>query len=143
MTYNLSNELDLARFKVRASTLIKKGAAVELTEKAFRTLSQNSYLHLIIGVVAMETGTTLEYCKQVYFKKLVNPAFFVIEKRDPIAGQVEILRSITELSKEEISMAIDRFKRWANENGIMLPDPGDEERLKLIEIELSKLKNYL
>ena len=143
MTYDLSKELDRQRFQARAAILTKRGAAVELSEKSHRSRNQNNYLHLLIGVVAMETGTSLPYCKEVYFKRLVNPAFFVFEKADPLAGKIEVVRSSAELSKEEMTMAIDRFKRWAAENGIYLPDPEDEARLRDIALEMDKLKTYL
>lgn len=70
MLYNLSIPLDRERFAARANALLQKGSVVELTEKTLRTHNQNSYLHLIIGVVAMEVGVTLEYAKKEYFKKL-------------------------------------------------------------------------
>lgn len=143
MQYNLSSELDKQRFITRADSLIKKGAIIELVERAQRTKLQNNYLHLILGVVAMETGNTIEYTKQEYFKRLVNGPIFVQEKEDRFLGKVTILRSSTDLTKEEMSTAIDRFQRWAAENGIYIPDPADEARLRDIEIEMGRLRAYL
>lgn len=143
MQYVLSSELDKQRFITRADSLIKKGAIVELTEKAQRTKLQNNYLHLIIGVVAMETGNTIEYTKQEYFKRLVNAPIFAQEKEDRFLGKVTVLRSSADLSKEEMRTAIDRFQRWAAENGIYIPEPADVERLREIEIEMGRLRAYL
>lgn len=143
MQYVLSSELDKQRFITRADSLIKKGAIVELTEKAQRTKLQNNYLHLIIGVVAMETGNTIEYTKQEYFKRLVNTPIFAQEKEDRFLGKVTVLRSSADLSKEEMRTAIDRFQRWAAENGIYIPEPADVERLREIEIEMGRLRAYL
>lgn len=143
MTYNLANELDRARFTTRADALAKKGAVVELTEKVKRTTSQNAYLHLLIGVVALETGNGLDYCKEVYFKRIANAQLFLRTKQDPLAGSVEVLRSSSDLSKEEMTLAIDRFKRWAAENGMYMPEPGDEARLRDIQIELERASRYL
>lgn len=143
MQYVLSSELDKQRFITRADSLIKKGAIVELTEKAQRTKLQNNYLHLIIGVVAMETGNTIEYTKQEYFKRLVNAPIFAQEKEDRFLGKVTVLRSSANLSKEEMRTAIDRFQRWAAENGIYIPEPADVERLREIEIEMGRLRAYL
>lgn len=143
MQYVLSSELDKQRFITRADSLIKKGAIVELTEKAQRTKLQNNYLHLIIGVVAMETGNTIEYTKQEYFKRLVNAPIFAQEKEDRFLGKVTVLRSSADLSKEEMRTAIDRFHRWAAENGIYIPEPADVERLREIEIEMGRLRAYL
>ena len=69
MQYNLATELDQERFVNRANLLLQKGVVVELTEKTFRSPNQNRYLHLLIGVIAMDTGVGLDYAKREYFKK--------------------------------------------------------------------------
>lgn len=143
MQYDLSTKLDRERFSVKCRTLLDKGAVVELTEKSFRTTRQNSYLHLLIGVVAMETGNTLDYAKEMYFKRLCNPDIFVLETEDRYAGKVETLRSSADITKEEMSMAIDRFRRWGAENGIYMPSPEDSERLRDIQIEMGRQRQYL
>ena len=143
MQYNLATDLDQERFVNRANALLQKGVIVELTEKTFRSPNQNRYLHLLIGVVAMDTGVGLEYAKREYFKKLVNKDLFVIKKSDRFAGEIEDLRSSADLTIEEMSMAIDRFKRWGYENGFYMPSPEDTDRLRDIEIEMGRLKMYL
>ena len=143
MQYNLATDLDQERFVNRANALLQKGVVVELTEKTFRSPNQNRYLHLLIGVVAMDTGVGLEYAKREYFKKLVNKDLFVIKKSDRFAGEIEDLRSSADLTIEEMSMAIDRFKRWGYENGFYMPSPEDTDRLRDIEIEMGRLKMYL
>lgn len=143
MLFDLRKEIDRQRFAARAKEMLRREAVVELTEKRQRTLSQNAYLHLIIGVVAMETGTALDYAKEVYFKRLCNRDLFIVAKTDRLAGEVEVLRSSADLTKEEMSLAIDRFKRWAAENGMYLPEPGDEALLREIEIEMGRMKGYL
>ena len=64
MTYDFKIELDLLKADARWEALKRKGAVVELIERKTRTPRQNNYLHLIIGVVAMETGNTLAYAKE-------------------------------------------------------------------------------
>lgn len=143
MQYNLATDLDQERFVNRANLLLQKGVVVELTEKTFRSPNQNRYVHLLIGIVAMDTGVGLEYAKREYFKRLVNKDLFVVKKTDRYAGEVEDLRSSADLTIEEMSMAIDRFKRWGAENGFYMPSPEDTERLRDIEIEMGRLKIYL
>lgn len=143
MQYNLATELDQERFVNRANALLQKGVVVELTEKTFRSPNQNRYLHLLIGVVAMDTGVGLEYAKREYFKRLVNKDLFVIKKSDKFAGEIEDLRSSADLTVEEMSMAIDRFKIWGAENGFYMPNPEDTSLLREIEIEMGRLKMYL
>jgi DNA topoisomerase IB len=143
MTYDLTSTLDRERFATRVSYLLDKGAAVELTEKVQRSLSQNNYLHAIIGAVAMETGNTLADAKHHYFKCLVNPDIFVRTKVDSLGNKVETVRSTSELSHEEMSLALDRLHRWASGQGIYLPRPEDTDLLRQVEIELGRMKQYL
>ena len=143
MQYDLTIQLQRHLFEARCKALLEKGCVVNLSEKTFRSRNQNSYLHLLLGVVAMETGNTLDYCKEWYFKRLCNKDLFVATRQDRFAGQVEVVRSTADLTKEEMSMAIDRFQRWGNENGIYMPNPGDESLLREIEIEMGRIKSYL
>jgi len=143
MKYNLATELDRQRFVARARALLDKQGFVELKDCAQRTLNQNSYLHLLLGVVALDTGNDLAYVKTWYFKRLVNPDLFIVKRRDKYCGEVETERSTTELTKEETSIAIDRFKRWGNENGFYMPEPGDEQLCRLIEIEMGRQQKWL
>ena len=143
MVYDLSSDFQRKAFLARVDNLIEKGAVVELTEKAFRSPNQNRYLHLLIGVVAIETGNTLEDAKKWYFKETCNPDLFHVQHRDKMGNCIDHIRSTAELSKEEMSMAIDRFKRWGAENGIYMPNPDDASLLKAIEIEMGRMKSYL
>ena len=143
MVYDLSSDFQRKEFLARLDNLMGKGAVVELTEKAFRSPNQNRYLHLLIGVVAIETGNTLEDAKKWYFKETCNPDLFHVQHRDKMGNCIDHIRSTAELTKEEMSTAIDRFKRWGAENGIYLPNPDDASLLKAIEIEMGRMKSYL
>lgn len=143
MQYNLANKLDTLRLQERLKHLSAKGAVVELTEKAFKTPNQNRYAHLLMGVVAMEVGEPVEYVKETYYKRLCNRDIFVVDKADRYAGQVETLRSITDLSKEEMSTSIDRFIKWGREQGWVMPSPTDESLLRELEIMMGRYKQYL
>lgn len=143
MLYDLTSEMQRKSFLARVDNLMEKGAVVELTEKAFRSPNQNRYLHLLIGVVAIETGNTLEDAKKWYFKETCNSDLFHVQHRDKMGNYIDHIRSTAELTKEEMSMAIDRFKRWGAENGIYMPNPEDIHLLKEIEIEMGRMKLYL
>lgn len=143
MQYNLNTSLDREKFVTRVKSLLDRRCVVDLTEKAYRTHNQNSYLHLLLGVVAMETGNTLEDVKRIYFKEICNPAIFRTRRTDRLGNTIEHLKSSADLNKEEMSIAIDRFKRWGAENGIFMPNPGDTELLREIEIEMGRNRQYL
>ena len=143
MLYDLSSEFQRKAFLARVDNLMEKGAVVEMTEKTFRSPNQNRYLHLLIGIVAIETGNTLEDAKKWYFKETCNPDLFHVQHRDKMGNCIDHIRSTAELTKEEMSTAIDRFKRWGAENGIYMPNPDDASLLKAIEIEMGRMKPYL
>lgn len=143
MLYNLQDELSRKRFASKVRTLWEKGTIVELTDKHRRSLRQNAYLHCCIGAVALETGNSLEVIKQEIYKRRVNPDLFVEEKDDPVLGRITVLRSSRDLDKEEMSLSIDRFRRFAEENGIYIPEPGDEELLAQLEYEIDKARKYM
>lgn len=143
MQYDLSNQLQRQSFISRCKMLLDKGGVADLTEKTFRSRSQNNYLHLLIGVVAMETGNTLADAKEHYFKEVCNPDLFHRQHFDRLGNCIDTIRSTADLTQEEMSMAIDRFKRWGAENGIYMPAPGDESLLREIAIEMGRNKAYL
>ena len=143
MTYNLANEFQRKAFLARCEDCLDKSMVVELTAKTFRSRNQNSYLHLLIGVVAMETGNTLEDAKRWYFKETCNPDLFHRQHFDKLGNCIDSIRSTADLTKEEMSMAIDRFKRWGSQNGIYMPNPGDESLLREIALEMGRNRAYL
>lgn len=143
MIYNLSLPLDRERFASRANAQLRKGSVVELTEKTLRTQRQNNYLHLLLGVIAMDVGVRLQVAKEAYFKRLINHDIFVRKVHDKFLGEREDIRSSRDLSVEEMTIAIDRLRRWGAENGYYLPSPEDEARLRDIEIEMGRMRQYL
>lgn len=144
MKYDLSNDLQRGQFNVRVASLLKKGGVVELKDCKARSLRQNSYLHVALGYFAAQTGETLEYVKQYYYKRLVNPDIFRRERDDKFLGHIEVWRSSASLTQEEMSLSIDRFRNWsASEAGIYIPSPDDARLVQLMEIEIEKYKEYL
>ena len=146
MIYDLNTDIDRARFERRVVTLKDKCALVELSEKKpRRTHPQNSYLHLLLGEFAMQTGNTLEWVKQEYFKRHCNAELFVRRRTDDLTHkEVEVLRSSRDLDTGEMTTAIDRFKQWAAvECGIDLPDAEDREWLGYIEREMQHQREWL
>ncbi len=140
MLFDLKNPSQREKFLEKVDKLISQDAYVELTNKNQRSNSQNRYLHLIIGHFALETGYAPDYVKQRFFKKDANAEIFV-EEVDGKLGKVRQLRSSADLSTDEMSKAIERFKNWSSATaGIHLPDANEHEFLKHIEIELSR--NY-
>ena len=133
------------QFKLRSAKLAESGKIVELTEKKpVRTDSQNRYLHIALGYFACETGNTLEWVKQQYFKKLVNPDIFIREKTDKYLGRIKVLRNSADLDTAEMTTAIERWRNWAStEAGVYIPSPDEGNLIQLAQMEIDRARNYI
>lgn len=146
MLFDLSNDLHAENFKKRCNMLYRKKCVVELTEKKQqRTLSQNAYLHAALGYFGLQVGYTIEEVKAWYFKETCNPEMFVRTKTDAITGeQRKTLRSSSDLTTEEMTVAIERFRNWsADKAGIYIPSPEEHRLVTQMEIEVQRAKTYL
>ena len=144
MLYDLKNPLDRERFKRRCNALFQKQGIVELSERVKRSNQSNRYLHLLLGYLAMETGNSLDYAKEIFYKRAANAEIFVREKEDDLIGKTEYLRSSAELTQEEFSLSVDRFRDWSSQvAGIYLPSPNEEQFLESIEYEMSRQQRWM
>lgn len=146
MLYDLDNPLQAENFKRRCNQLYKKRCIVELTErKPRRSDSQNRYLHAALGYFGLQYGYRAEQVKQWYFKELCNPDIFVREITDKVTGEKRMsLRSSAELTTEEMTTAIERFRNWASaEAGIYIPSPEEHRMVEMMEIEVQRGKMFL
>jgi len=142
MIYDPKNPLHQKQAIEKLNYFISKEKRFELKAKNDkRSISQNSYLHLILSWFGVETGYTLEEVKQEIFKKHVNANLFY---DGDIKGIITVSRwrSTADLDTAEMTLAIDRFRDFSSkELGIYLPEPKDIALLEEIENELSKNKN--
>lgn len=145
MIYDTSNPLDKANFLLRAKKLADSGRIIEMSEKKpRRSLPQNKYLHVILAYFGTQTGNTLEWVKQQYYKKLVNPDLFIREKEDKYLGKIKVLRSSADLDTAEMSLSIERFRNWAaQEAGIYIPSADEAILIQQMEIEIERNKEFL
>lgn len=143
--YDLSNPLDKANFILRANKLAEGEKIVELKEKKpRRTLNQNSYLHICLSYFASQTGNRMEWVKQQYFKKTVNPSIFIRQKEDKLIGTTSYLRSSADLDTEEMTTAVERFRNWASmEAGIYIPSPEEHLLVSQMETEIERNKEFI
>lgn len=138
MIYNLAIEFDRERFKKRVNALFVKKGMVELQDVSRRTYKQNSYLHLIISYFASQIGEKADVVKQVIYKQIVNKELFV-RYRD----NIPYLRSIRDLTSDEINTSIARFKTYCSENGVYIADEREDEYIRCMMYEVEKVKQYL
>jgi hypothetical protein len=140
MLYNLANPLQAESFKLRCKRLIEAKCAVELKSKKVRTLASNRYLHVTISYVAGFLGETTDYVKRNYFKLCANRDLFLRTRHDNIVGrEVQYLRSSSQLTTEEMSIAIDRWRDFSAQTiGLYIPSPEERELVFQMEIEVGR-----
>ena len=137
MNYNLANPDEVKAARNRLSYLVRKKGRVQLKQIiAKRTLSQNSYLHLILQAFGANFGYTLEESKLVY--KQVNSALYYYDKK----GRT-FIKSSADLDKEQMAQSIDKFMEKSKEAGYALPLATDQEWLLQIENEIERNRRYL
>lgn len=128
MKYQLSKTDQAKEAREELFRLTALDKTVELKEiKPRRTIPQNSYYHLLLGIFGLEVGYTVEEAK-VLHKREVSSQIFVYEKNGK-----KFLRSSADLTTKEMTDAIEQFKKYAAENGIDLPDAIDNEKLMYYE----------
>lgn len=144
MIYNLSDPLDLQAFARKAEHLKLTQAMAELTEKRPRSMAQNAYCHLAIAYFALQVGLTAAEVKDAYFKAHCSPDIFVRTHPDPVLGGTRrFLRSTASLSREELSLAIDRFLRFAAAHGVYVATPDEYVALLHMQRDVSRHQAWL
>ena len=143
MIFSAEIELDVARARERFEWFLRNKKRFELKEKKNkRSISQNSYLHLILTWFGVEFGYTLSEVKQEIFKKEVNSDIFYNGAKEGIVT-IEQWRSTADLDTGELTLAIDRFRDFSSKHGCYLPEPTDLIMIQQLENELSKHSNKL
>lgn len=145
MIYNLKNPSDVSQFREYGEHLIEKGCVVELKEKKRqRSLSQNSYLHLLLGYFASEFGLSLEEVKFDVFKKTVNKEIFGRERVNKRGKSITYMRSTRDLDTGEMTTAIERFRNYSVAvAGLYLPAPNEEAALIEAQRQVALYEDYL
>jgi hypothetical protein len=132
MIYDLSSQIDRKRAEKRFVQLMGEEVKIELKKKQKRSIRQNSYLHLLIGYFAIETGYTTVEAKQIY--KNCSPEIFEYENKG-----VNFIRSSADLSTTDMSKSIDKFRDMSSsEAGVYLPEANEDKFLDEIEAELQR-----
>jgi hypothetical protein len=146
MVYKLKNDFDKKNFITKVKVLIEQQKEVELNViNQKKSVSTNSYFHLIVGWFALEYGETREHVKQEMIKKEICPETFVFDYTNRKTGELsKRYRSFATLNQEESNYVIDKFRNYSSKvAGIYLPDKSDLINLHQIDIELKKNKQYL
>lgn len=145
MIFNTKNPYEQEGIREYVEKLIESGSIVEIKKKSpKRSLSQNSYLHLLISYFACETGYSSDEVKFDCFKKECNYEIFkeiVVNKK---GQEITRMRSSSELSTAEMTTAIERFRNFAMAKaGVYLPSPNEDQFLIYIQQEIERNKEFI
>lgn len=144
MIYDLKNPFDREKYEEYSENLIKQRAIVELKRKRpNRSLSQNSYLHVILSYFGCEYGCSMDEVKVDFFKRLCNKELFERIITNKQNKQIKILRSSADLDSQEMTTAIERFRNWSASEGIYLPSPDEDQFLIHVQKEIERNKEFI
>ncbi len=143
MRYDTADPLKVPNARRYFERLIDKGAVIEIKECRKRSLRQNGYLFVTIEYWGTQVGYSAVEAESVY--KWVNRDVYFTTKK--IGGiEVPYIRHTYELSKEEMSMSIDRWRNWAAANDacpVYIPSPEEKRLVELMELEVEKNRAFL
>jgi hypothetical protein len=100
-----------------------------------RSLSQNNYLHLILTAFGDHFGYELEEAKAVY--KYINADIYRHKKKD---FPYPFWRSSADLTKDEMTASIDKFRLVSAQHGCELPLAIDQDWLRRIENDHERMR---
>lgn len=145
MLFNLQNPYEHERFKAYVNKLFRDRSVVEVKKKSpRRTLSQNSYLHLLIGYFASQYGCSADEVKIDYYKRTCNRDLFERRATNRQGREITYLRSSADLTTAEMALSIDRFRDWsASVAGIYLPSAGEQEMLLYARQEVERAREFV
>lgn len=145
MVYDLSNPYEVDKLKDRVQEMITARRVCELKARnPQRTLNQNNYLHVILGYFASEFGYTLDEVKVDVFKRTCNAELFVRQTTNKRGQTVIRLRSSADLTTEEMTTAIDRFRNYsASVCQLYIPDADEHKALVWAQKQVDNYKQYM
>lgn len=142
--YDPSNEKEYQRALNKLNHARDNKIWIELTEKEEKSVSQNNYLHLCLAHYAAECGyQTIQYVKDNILKVEVCPDIFLFGYIDKFGKRITDKRSVSSLTKEEVSIVLDRWIRYCEEIcEIQMPNP-DDYRVRMWLTKQYKQKGLL
>lgn len=147
MLFNLKNPFEVQKFDDYCKKLKKQESIVEIKKKyPLRSLAQNKYFHVILTYWASVYGCNLDEAKVRFFKEVVNPDIFWSEYTNKRGIKVKRLRSSSELTTTEMTLAIERFRNWSQCNEelpLYLPAPHEDEALVYALQEIERNKEFI
>jgi len=131
MIFDFNSDFDAIKARKRLEYLIQKKAVINLSEKKKkRTIRQNAYMHVCLGLFCMETGYTMKEAKELFSYQLPDLMRYT-------KNEFTFQRSTSELDTSEMSILIDNIRETAlDQLGLYIPT-SEEYLANQVEIEKS------
>jgi len=88
--------------------------------KSSRSAQQNRLFHMWVGIIARDTGNSVNGIKMYFSREFLKPE--IVEVKGEIT---EVIRSTTTLKVDEMTEYLKQIDAFASEHGIYLPHPED------------------
>ena len=137
MRYNLKDIVQQTDFDIRCKQLKEQGKEVELVSKQKkRTISLNSFLHVVITLFAINFGYSIEEAKTL----LKRMCFFMVYEKKGI----KFLKRTRDLDNLECSKFVEWIRNYSAKNGYYILDAEEyKKKSYAIDSEINKHKEYL
>ena len=90
-----------------------------------KTLNQNNYIWLVFTIIAFDTGNQAKDIYEYYLER------FPTYKEIQLFGNSESVRlTLSQFTKEQASVFIDRIVTDARQEGFVIPDLGEKEAIE-------------
>lgn len=100
-------------------------------KKAIRSLKANAYYHVILNIIAIDTGHTHEQLHEICKKKFNGDIIHL-----PKGGMEQVGKTTTNMDTAEFTGYVNRVKQWAqDEFGITIPEPSRLDERTIAEIQ--------
>lgn len=144
MKYNPLDPRDIMEAHRQLDYFISAKIPFELDKiKVSRTSRQNSYYWLVLKYYASQIGFT-KVDAEKEFKEVANPDIFVREYTDKLGHTHTVIRSSADLTKEEMTSALNNFRVYAETYaGISIPYEDDYADIKACQREIKLVEGYI
>lgn len=115
-TLDYGSELNLALLRESIKQSVGKTWRLELPESK-RSLSQNRFYWLYLGIIEQETGNNSEDLHELFKRTLLPPKFIKV-----MGVEIKIPMSTKELSKHQFGEYMDKISAKVE---IAIPNPAD------------------
>ncbi len=129
MKLDLSQPFDLQRATEYFKKLVESKSKIELKKYSpKRSLSQNAYLHVLFGYIALDTGYTIEQAKVLMKRRFGS---FMVE----VVQGDKFLVSTASLDSSQLTQFIDWIRQYASEEMEIYLLTADDFKFNRFEVE--------